>query len=165
MPPVSLNHLLKLAMTLPCPSYVHPELHNMTSFVNSAFTEVKVENLKMKSFWIYKNDLWCLYEEMEREICTREEGGRVKIDSEISVCFLPSQGPPGITSNWWSVKRIILRLPRGMILPTQWFQTSASRNLGGYISVIFRHQFVVICYNNFRKLKQIYTKIKQRKSW
>ena len=100
MPPVSLNHLLKLAMTLPCPSYVHSELHNMTSFVNSAFTEVKVENLKMKSFWIYKNDLWCLYEEMEREICTREEGGHVKIDSEIGVCFLPSQGPPGASRFW-----------------------------------------------------------------
>lgn len=91
MPPVSPNCLLKLAMTLPCPSYVHPELHNTTSFVNSTFTEVKVENLKVKSFW-------CLYEEMERELCTREEGGHVKI--EIGVCFLPSQGPPGASRVW-----------------------------------------------------------------
>ena len=100
MPPVSLNRLLKLAMTLPCPSYVHPELHNTTPLVNSTFTEVKVENLKLKSLWIYKNDLWCLYEGIEREICTRQEGGHVNIDSEIGVCSLPRQGPPGASMFW-----------------------------------------------------------------
>lgn len=100
MPPVSLDHLLKLAMTFPCPNYVQPELQNMTSFVNSVFTEVKVEHLKMTSFWIYENDLWCPYEGMEREICTHEEGGHMKMDSEFGLCFLPSQGPPEASRVW-----------------------------------------------------------------
>lgn len=93
MPPVSLDHLLKLAMTFPCPNYVQPELQNMTSFVNSVFTEVKVEHLKMTSFWIYENDLWCLYEGMEREICTHEEGDHVKMDSDFAFgrTLLPSK--------------------------------------------------------------------------
>lgn len=41
----------------------------------------------MKSFWIFENDLWCLYERKEREIWAHGEGGPMKTDAEIGVLF------------------------------------------------------------------------------